>query len=74
MPLHWFATPVYVDAPEAGGRYAVTNIERAAEFLLEWRDEAARAEWRRAVAICMSNGPQSCPPIGVRPLRRTARR
>lgn len=54
MPLHWFTPPVYVTAAKTGERYAVTNIERAAEFLLAWRSAAAIAEWREAVQSCMA--------------------
>ncbi len=54
MPLHWFNPPIYVTDAKTGERYAVTNIERAAEFLLSWRDAAASEEWREAVQACMA--------------------
>lgn len=54
MPLHWFSPPVYVATAKAGERYAVTNVERAAEFLLSWRHEGVGEQWRNAVALCMA--------------------
>ncbi|MCU4178216.1 DUF982 domain-containing protein [Bosea sp. BH3] len=54
MPLHWFTPPVYVETERPGERYAVTNIERAAEFLLLWRKHCPGDEWHRAVQACMA--------------------
>lgn len=54
MPLHWFSPPVYVATKKVGERYAVSNVERAAEFLLSWRGEGAGELWRQAVSECMA--------------------
>ena len=54
MTLHWFAPPVFVATDEGRDRYAVTNIERAAEFLLSWRGCGQGESWRTAVQACMA--------------------
>lgn len=54
MRLHWFTPPVYVATPKAGGRYAVSNVEKAAQYLLSWKDQVAVESWRIAVALCMA--------------------
>ncbi|MGF7055697.1 hypothetical protein GGC47_004910 [Bosea sp. OAE752] len=54
MPLHWFSPPVYVATSNPGERYAVSNVERAAEYLLSWRHSGAGESWREAVAVCMA--------------------
>ncbi len=54
MPLHWFDPPIYVAASKGGARYAVMNVERAAEFLLSWRDQSQSESWRAAVQACMA--------------------
>ncbi len=54
MPLHWFDPPVYVETDKVGRSFAVSNVEKAAEMLLSWRDDSDRKEWRFAVAACMA--------------------
>jgi len=54
MPLHWFTPPIYVHTERPGERYAVTNIERAAEFLLSWRESCPVEKWHNAVRACMA--------------------
>jgi hypothetical protein len=54
MTLHWFSPPIYVTTDKIGRRYAVTNIERAAEFLLSWRDRGMGPDWKAAVRACMA--------------------
>lgn len=54
MALHWFSPPVYVTTDKIGRRYAVSNIERAAEFLLSWRDRGMGPDWKAAVQACMA--------------------
>jgi hypothetical protein len=54
MALHWFSPPVYVTSTKVGERYAVSNVERAAEFLLSWRDQGMGPEWKTAVQACMA--------------------
>jgi len=54
MTLHWFSPPIYVETEKAGVRYAVTNIERAAEFLLSWRGICQSEAWIAAVQACMA--------------------
>ena len=54
MALHWFSPPVYVTTDKIGRRYAVSNVERAAEFLLSWRDRGMGPEWKAAVQACMA--------------------
>lgn len=54
MPLHWFNPPVYVSTPRTGEPYAVSNVERAAEFLLGWKDQGGEQAWRQAVSACMA--------------------
>lgn len=54
MPLHWFSPPVNIVTDKAGVSYAVTSVERAAEFLLGWRDRGEAPEWRLAIATCMA--------------------
>ena len=54
MPLHWFNSPIYVSTAKHGERYAVTNAERAAEFLLSWREHSREEAWRAAVSACMA--------------------
>lgn len=53
MPLHWFAPPVTVETDKAGVSYAVTSVEKAAEFLMSWRDDDPGPAWRLAAAVCM---------------------
>ncbi len=52
MALHWFSPPVYVTTGKLAERYAVTNIERAAEYLLSWRDRGMGPDWQKAVRAC----------------------
>jgi len=54
MPLHWFSSPVYVATPKAGERFAVFNVERAAEFLLSWKGHGGDQAWQSAVLSCMA--------------------
>lgn len=55
MPLHWFEPPVVIETDKAGECYAVTNVERAAEYLLAWRGEGLRGPaWSKAVQVCLS--------------------
>lgn len=54
MPLHWFNPPVYVALAKTGEPYAVSNVERAAEFLLGWKDQGGDQAWRSAVVSCMA--------------------
>ncbi|HEV2554946.1 MAG TPA: DUF982 domain-containing protein [Bosea sp. (in: a-proteobacteria)] len=54
MALHWFISPVYVAIDEGRDRYAVTNVERAAEFLLSWRHHGQGERWRLAVQASMA--------------------
>ncbi|MGO4407920.1 DUF982 domain-containing protein [Bosea sp. RAF48] len=54
MPLHWFTPPVYVESTRVGERYAVSSVERAAEFLLSWREQSGAETWRFAIATCMA--------------------
>jgi predicted carbohydrate-binding protein with CBM5 and CBM33 domain len=54
MALHWFTSPVFVATDEGRDRYAVSNIERAAEFLLSWRGCGQGESWRAAVQACMA--------------------
>ncbi|HEV7319657.1 MAG TPA: DUF982 domain-containing protein [Ensifer sp.] len=54
MKLHWFSPPVYVAIDPIGTRYAVSNIERAAEFLLSWRDRGMGPDWKIGVQTCMA--------------------
>lgn len=54
MALHWFSPPVYVTIAKVGERYAVFNVERAAEFLLSWRDQGMGPGWQFAVQACMA--------------------
>ena len=52
MALHWFSPPVYVSTGNPGERYAVSNIERATEYLLSWRDQGMGLHWQTAVRAC----------------------
>lgn len=54
MPLHWFSPPVYVSAAKTGEPYAVSNVERAAAFLLDWKGHGGEQAWRLAVSTCMA--------------------
>ncbi|PZO01047.1 MAG: DUF982 domain-containing protein [Hyphomicrobiales bacterium] len=54
MALHWFTSPVFVATDEGRDRYAVSNVERAAEFLLSWRGNGQGECWREAVQACMA--------------------
>jgi hypothetical protein len=54
MTLHWFTPPVFVATDEGRDRYAVTNVERAAEFLLSWRARGQGDSWRAAVQAGMA--------------------
>jgi hypothetical protein len=40
MPLHRFSSPVYLATPNAGERFAVFDVERAAAFLIVERGMA----------------------------------
>lgn len=54
MPLHWFSQPIYIADASGAGRYAVMNVERAAEFLMSWREHSQSEAWRAAVQACMA--------------------
>ncbi len=54
MPLHWFSPPVHVETDSLGRSYAVSNVEKAAEYLLQWRGDGASEPWRMAVVACMA--------------------
>ena len=67
MPLLWFEPPVVIEANKAGERYAVTNVEGAAEYLLAWRGEGPRRPaWSKAVQACMSVAKGDATPEAVR--------
>lgn len=54
MALHWFNPPVVVQSEGSGQTsYGVTNVERAAEFLLRWRHLNHGPSWLAAVEACM---------------------
>jgi len=54
MPLHWFNPPIYIADAAGDERYAVMNVERAAEFLMSWREHSQNETWRAAVQACMA--------------------
>lgn len=54
MPLHWFSPPVYVEDDKPGVSYAVTNVEKAGEYLLAWKALGASPSWQAAVRACMA--------------------
>jgi len=54
MPLHWFSQPIYIADATGAGRYAVMNVEKAAEFLMSWREHSQSDAWRAAVQACMA--------------------
>ena len=54
MARHWFSPPVHIQTERVGSSFAVTNVERAAEYLLSWREHGDCPIWREAVATCMA--------------------
>jgi hypothetical protein len=54
LPLHWFIPPVVVETDKFGQSYAVSNVEKAGEYLLSWRDLGQGPEWRKALEVCLS--------------------
>lgn len=74
MPLHWFTPPVYVQSTQVGDRYAVTSVERAAEFLLAWRERSDEEAWRSGIATCMASLRGEVPAADARKAFETAAR
>ncbi len=52
MPLHSFNPPVVVQADRPGVGSSITDVERAAEFLLAWKALGAGPKWQDAVRAC----------------------
>lgn len=52
MPTRSFHPPVLVETDLPGQCLAVSNVEKAAELLLEWRRR--ELSWRAAVVACMT--------------------
>ncbi|MER8447382.1 DUF982 domain-containing protein [Mesorhizobium sp. M1066] len=50
MPLHWFSPPVPIRREQTGLTDRVSNVESAAEHLLEWTKRGPK--WTVAVRAC----------------------
>jgi len=65
MPLHWFWPPVRVLTDKPGRVFEVTNVEKAAEFLLAWAHPGPlNRKAREACLLALEGG---IPPEDVRP-------
>lgn len=52
MPTRNFHPPVLLQTDRPGQSFAVSNVEKAAELLLEWHRR--ELSWRAAVVACMT--------------------
>jgi hypothetical protein len=51
MPIYWFSPAVKVETGIGGRGYAVTNVQRAADFLLSWK-HLGGPRWKIAARAC----------------------
>jgi len=70
MALHWFNPPVPVSGERAGMTHNVSNVEAAAEHLLQWTKRGPK--WNLAVRVCMAALADQATPQEVRRYFRLA--
>ncbi|WP_181832493.1 DUF982 domain-containing protein [Bosea caraganae] len=63
--MFWFSPAVKVETGTASRGYAVTNVQRAADFLLSWK-HLGGPKWKLAAQACIRCLQGEIPPEDVR--------